>query len=509
VSQLSAGAPGGGRRVASNAIWNVLGLGSSALVALGVPPFIARLLPPSEFGAWALMMQLAGYVNLLGFGLQIVLARHVAVTHADGDAASRRTLVATAFWGLAALAASAVAAVALGAPWAGDVFPVLGASTHGGGGTALVGLTSAFAVLLPASALAAVFVGEQRSEVPALVTAATRASAAIAVVFATWLLRDLRAMAFAFLLACCGGAFTQWLVWRLRTAEPRLAISDASRGSLRRVWDECRGITEWNVCMLLVSGLNLVLVGHFDSAHLPYFAAAAVLSQFVTGLLSALASALVPEAARLSAGSRDRELGELIFGATRIINAGSVVVAATLIVAGPAILRLWVGPEYAEHGALLLALLATGAGLRLLMLPYATASVGLGLQRRLTAMAWLEGVVTLASSLLLGPRLGALGVAISGVIGATIGNYGLLRVHALGSVVAIDRRRYALHCLVPPLACLGVAAAAWLLPGEWRTSLWAVPATALAAAMAAAAVVLSAADRSRLSGLAKSVLGRP
>jgi hypothetical protein len=123
-------------------------------------------------------------------------------------------------------------------------------------------------------------------------------------------------------------------------------------------------------------------------------------------------------------------------------------------------------------------------------------------------MAWLEGVVTLTSSLLLGSWLGALGVAVSGVIGATVGNYGLLRIHALGSVVTIDRRLYVLHCLLPPLACLGIAVAVSWLGGEWRTSPWSVPAVALAASAAAAVFVLSASDRNRLLALAKNLSRR-
>lgn len=447
-------------KVAINAIWNVVNLGSSVFMAVGVPPFLTRLLPAGEFGAWALMMQIAAYVNLLGFGLQTVVGRHVALARERGDRDHRDGIVASAFWMLAGLAAAATLLAAAVAPAVIDRQPAIAASTHGAGTPALLMLVLAVSINLPAGILGAVFIGEQRNHVPALLVALTRAATAVAVILAAWAFGSLRAMSAAFLGVTLVGALLTYAAWRAATGEPTLAWRCVSVRALRAMQDESIGLTEWNLCMLLIGGMNLLLVGQFDPGRLPYYAAATVLVQFVSGLLQALASATIPEAARLNAAGRGGELAALIVGVTRLTNACSVAVSGTLVLAGQAILGLWVGVRYGSEGALLLAVLASASGVRLLALPYVTVGTGLGLQRRMTATAWLEGLVTFACNVLLGHAYGALGVAWAAVCGGTVGVVAVLIRNPIGAELsAFQLGRYVRLCILPAAACIGLAAA--------------------------------------------------
>lgn len=67
--------------LARNASGNLLRGVSGAVLALGLPPFLTRTMSMAEFSAWALILQLAAYVNYLDVGIQVALARLIAHTH--------------------------------------------------------------------------------------------------------------------------------------------------------------------------------------------------------------------------------------------------------------------------------------------------------------------------------------------------------------------------------------------------------------------------------------------
>ena len=77
--------------------------GATALPALVLPPFLARELPPDAYGAWALALQIASYVLLLGFGLQVAVGRFVAIEQGAPDHERRPGIAAPALkWNAAA-----------------------------------------------------------------------------------------------------------------------------------------------------------------------------------------------------------------------------------------------------------------------------------------------------------------------------------------------------------------------------------------------------------------------
>jgi O-antigen/teichoic acid export membrane protein len=60
-----------------NAFANVCRGGAAALVMLLMPPFLTRILSKDAYGAWLLILQLATYVSLLDFGIQIASPVHL------------------------------------------------------------------------------------------------------------------------------------------------------------------------------------------------------------------------------------------------------------------------------------------------------------------------------------------------------------------------------------------------------------------------------------------------
>src|SRR5262245_49108475 len=95
--KLKGAAPPAVRSLAWNGFWTVAMTSSAGLIAVLVPPFLARTLTHDEYGAWALALQVATYVLMLGFGLQNAVARFVALANGPGATAFRSGVVVAAF----------------------------------------------------------------------------------------------------------------------------------------------------------------------------------------------------------------------------------------------------------------------------------------------------------------------------------------------------------------------------------------------------------------------------
>jgi O-antigen/teichoic acid export membrane protein len=460
------------QRIAGNAFWNLVSVGSGALVAIAVPPFLTRLLSPEAFGAWGLVLQVASYVTLFGFGMQTVVARHVAVAAASGRLEDRDELVATAFWilvGACVVAGAMVVTLALRIDW---VFPEISLDLRpsAAAAVAIVGLALVFA--LPATVMAGVFIGLERNEVPALALTATRVVLATSVVLVAAHTGDLSWMAAAYGLATVAGALCVWVLWVWLVERPTVSVTRLSCRAALQLRDECLGLTVWSLSMLLISGLDLVIVGRVDYGMVPYFSVAATLVLFLGGAMQAISAAVLPLAARLSSNGSGDELSALVAITTRFSASIGLVSATPLIVSGTTVLGLWVGAEYGQKAAPILAILAIAGCIRLIALPYVIVAVSAGLQRRMLVTPMIEGVVNIVVSIVLGFRLGAIGVALGTLAGSIVGLGALfaqhslreamggrtVRVYLLGSVWRVGR------LLAIPVLAL------WLVPHEYRSS---------------------------------------
>jgi O-antigen/teichoic acid export membrane protein len=485
------------RRIAGNAFWNLVSIGSGALLAIAVPPFLTRSLPAETFGAWALVLQVAAYVNLLSFGMQTVVARHVAITVGAPERAHRDAIVSTAFWALTGAAALACALLGLAVFGLDAIFPQLSPALRPGAAAAILLVGTALALSLPASAFAGVFVGLQRNEVPAITLAATRVVLAVGVVLAAHLTGRLAAMGAAYAAATLVGIFAQYLLWRRLVDSPTVAPACVTRPAARLLADECLGLTVWSLSMLLVSGLDLVIVARLDYSMVPYFAVAATLTAFLAGVMQATSSAILPVAARMNSQGEAGSLRALVATATRLNGSLGLLAAVPLVLGGAWVLSVWVGPEYAERSATVLAVLAIAGCIRTSALPYVAAAVAAGLQRRIIVTPLMEGIVNVVASIGLGLRFGALGVALGTLLGAVVGLVALLVQHPLRAAIgAAPVRKYLTEALLPLHGVLLLVLGAFLLlPETMRRSPWTVVLGMAGVVAACAAGVLTADDR--------------
>src|SRR3954469_10334168 len=100
------------RKILRGSASNLARVALSALLSLVLPPLLVHRLQPAEYGAWVLILQISGYINLLELGLQTAIAKFVAEYDASGDGQAAARILSSSF---AILCASAlVGAAAIG-----------------------------------------------------------------------------------------------------------------------------------------------------------------------------------------------------------------------------------------------------------------------------------------------------------------------------------------------------------------------------------------------------------
>lgn len=491
----------------ANAFWSVVNGGSGAILAVLLPAFLTRQLSPDTFGAWALALQIAGYVNLLGFGAQTVVSRYVAVAHVKEDPALRDKIVSTSFFLLAAAGLLGLLGVCLFALRLDSILPDFSRASGERVDLMVLLLGASLAILLPTSALSAVFIGLQWSKVPALNLVITRILLSLAVILAAVSTRDVVVMGLAYFAVTIAGAMAQWALWKRLISDPRLSIGLVSARTARRFVDECAPFAVWYFSMLLITGLDLVIVARFDHAMVPYYAAAATLVMFVNGIMQAVCSASLPVAARLVAEEKPNELNALVHRVTRISIWLGWLMAAPLIVCGEFVLRLWVGESYAKTAAPFLVILVLANAVRMSVLPFVLAVTAAGLQRKLIVTPLIEGAVKITASLILCQYFGALGVALGTLLGSVVGTVGVLWQHSRWPILLqVPCGAYTASAVWRSGRVLLVALALLVIPAYARNSLIGVPLVLALCLVAGWSIALHRSDRTLILTWLRGIL---
>lgn len=433
-------------------------------MAVIVPPFLTRLLTPEAYGAWAVALQIGTYVGLFGFGLQMAVGRYVAYAEARDDIAQRDGIVSTAFWFL--MAASVVGwLVICGIGFSIEqLLPGLSTTLAIETRAAVILVGLALAINLPASIFAAVFTGQHRSDVPAKIQGMGRILLTLGLIAAGFT-RSLAVLGLVYAAISILTAATLWYAWRTRTPAPTMAKQHVSRVHGRELAGFCFSLTIWNFSMLMVSGLDLLIVGRWDYAATPYYAVSVTLMALVAGTITSLANALVPAAASLPEDASGQNLRQLLSQGSRLVMAASIIVGLPLVLCGHGLLTIWLGADYAAQAVPILAMLVSATMVRNALLPYVTLAIGIGHQRKLTWIPLTEGTVSIIASLSLVGSFGAYGVAMAKLIGGFTGVILLILNNPLKNPLGNWSRWSFLHdCVInPAIAILPIVLIAALL----------------------------------------------
>lgn len=394
--------------------------GASAVVAIVLPHFLTYSLGPDRFAGWALMLQVAAYANYLDFGLQTAVARYLAGALEKGDHLQRDRLLSSAIAVLTVAGVIAVCGLAIAAWQLPHLFHSVPTSLAGeiGSGVIILGLSAG--ICLPLSAYSGVLVGMQRNEFPAIATASSRLLGAVAVVVVSPFTHSL------FWLSMCVGGFNiigalaQYVVAKRLLPDLRFSFASLDRRMTAELFRYCSTLSVWSLSMLMISGLDVTIVGLFRFPAVGAYSIAATLIMFFTGLIGAAYSAMLAPIAVLQARLDYSRISRLILVATRLNSYFSIGIIVVTFLFGEALIRTWVGPAYLPVTLPVLKILLVAQAIRLVGSAYGTALVGLGLQRHGLVPALVEGIFNLALSVAGIILIGPLGVAWATLVAAVI-----------------------------------------------------------------------------------------
>lgn len=429
--------------------------GAAAVVAIFLPPVLVRHMAPASYSAWVLILQVIAYLGYLDFGLQTAIGRYVAFANEKKDTVLRGGIFSTAFAGLSIAALVGLVLIAVAAAAFHSIFPAVPAPLLAPVRMAIVIVGISVALGLPASACNGVFVGLQRYEVPALTTGAGKLLSALGLIWAALTGRSLVFMAIVVATANFFSYALQFGMMRRFAPEIRLRVETITKSMIRELADYCVSLTVWSFSMLLVSGLDVLLVGRFQFAAVVPYSVSATLIAFLAGIQYAVFGVIMPHAAALEAHQDAQALGNLLIRSTKIGILMLLVMGLPLIIYAAPLIRIWIGPQFELLGGSILIILVTANMLRLTGAPYSSILIGAGQQRLVIVGPLFEGFSNLAASVLLGWKYGAIGVAWGTLIGAIVGvlaNIFYNLVHTRSSI-DVSQPRYVFKALVTPALC--------------------------------------------------------
>ena len=404
-----------------NAFANVARGSANAIVTIALPPVLTRAMTTEAFGAWALVLQLSAYVGYFDFGLQTAIGRFVAHFNERGDRAGRDGMVSTstaALLGAGVLSFAVLGAMAFCLP---QIFHKMPATLVSSARIALLLVSGSLALGLPASVFNGIFVGLQRNEVSALIIGGSRLFSAALLAIAAWQRGSLVAMGIVVAAVNVVSYAVAYFAGRRVAPDIRFDHSLINWAAAKELFGYCSSLSVWSVAMLLVTGLDLTIVAIFQYPAVAYYAVAAGLVTFLSGLQNAVFSALMPAAAVLHARGDAHSLGRMLVRTSRYGTFLVVITGLPLMLFATPILRYWVGQGYAVQTSKYLVVLVLANVIRLLMTPYAVTLIGTGQQRLVILAPIVEGVTNLTVSVALAYVLGAIGVAYGTLCGAVVG----------------------------------------------------------------------------------------
>lgn len=443
---------GSAATISKNVLASLARLTAISLVAAVLPPYLTHHLSVEIYAAWVLVLQLGAYVAYLDLGIQTGVSKFVAEYEArrDYEMAGRHASA-----GLALMIGAGVLGLGLTAFLAWRV-PVLFASMPSNlyrdvrVSLVLVGGSLSFGLVC--AVYSAVFLGLQRYWIPTTITIIHKVLFAAAVLIIVALHGNLAVMGLAVAIVNVVAGAAQVGAWKKQASYIPLSIDSVRPRVLKHVARFCSVQSAWVAGMLCVTGLDIMIVGHYDYLQAAYYSIATLPTNFMLLIVAAVLGPLMPVFSAVSTRWSPEEMGNLLVRTTRYGVLTLLLSGLPLIVCGLPILRLWVGPDYAVHTFRYLQILVLANVIRNLCAPYANMICGVGRQETALITAISEAAVNLGSSLYLASRMGAVGVALGTLIGSlvSVSLHFVITMHYTRATIAAPRGRLLLEGLLHP-----------------------------------------------------------
>jgi O-antigen/teichoic acid export membrane protein len=392
----------------------------SSLVGLALPAYLTHRLPVKTYGAWVLILQLSAYISYLEFGVQTGIAKYVAEYEAKGDHEGTERCASAGFAILLVAGLLGVLLTSILAWRVPELFRGMPRFLYRDVRISVVLIGTSLSFGLATSAFSAIFLGLQRYAVPMAISVINRLLFMAVICSAVFLHSSLAAMGAASAVVNVLTALLPVAAWRTFARRIRVGLSRADANTLKQMAGYSFALAIWSASMLCISGLDLVIVGHYAFSETAFYSVASSPTNMMIAIFSSAFAPLVPAVSALSGGRRAADMGQVLYRGTRYATALLLVAGLPLLMGGYELLRLWVGSVYALHSIRYLRVLVLANILRNVCGPYSAMVVAVGKQKAAILTAISEAVVNLSGSVYFASRMGAIGVAFGTLLGAFV-----------------------------------------------------------------------------------------
>jgi len=401
----------GGRRVATNVLFNVASQVWLTLLVIVTVPIVLHRIGPAAYGIFVLASLVLGYTALLDFGVTPAVIRSIAVHHATGDHVRLQRIIGTALTLLIVLALVVGGLLAIVTPLVVDSVLHLPAGLRDDARFVLYIAAAGFAFNMVLLLFVAIAQGLQRLDLFASRTLMLGTLTATGQILAVSLGGGLRGLALVTI-----GVNVLSLVVFVFVSRRLLPDIRFRPGFDRSALGELAGFGSMKFLnQVAVQGIfhvdRLIVAAFVPIAFVSYYSVPVSMCQKFVLVQQAVTNAFFPAAAELHALGESERFQRLYVSAAKLGLVGLLpVMIMPSILAGP-ILSVWIGPAFAVASAPILAVLAVAYGL-------VAASAVAGFTADATGHPdWSAGVNVanavgnVALMFILVPRFGALGAA--------------------------------------------------------------------------------------------------
>jgi O-antigen/teichoic acid export membrane protein len=398
-------------RITANVLLSGLARVWSALMIVVTVPIIVRGVGVSAYGIFTMISVLLGYVAFLDFGLTAAVVRSVAIHRGRGDAVALERSIGTALTTLMGLGIAGGIAIFVAAPvLVTSVFHVPAALLS----------DSVFAFRLAALGFACnmtlvvfsgITQGLQRLDVFASRTVLLSTANAVAQIAAVSLGGGLRWLSIV-TVALTMLSFVVFVV-ATRRLLPQVSVRPRfHRESFRELagFGSMRFLNQASAQATFQ--LDPIIIGAFlPIASVSFYAVPLNVTQKFLVAEDSVASAFFPAAVDLHQRGDVARLHRLYLSALKLVVVAMAFLVLVSVVYSREILSVWVGPDVASHSSSIFQVLAVAYGMAAVVGIPAMAADATGHQRWTAAFSVASAVINVALSVLLVPRIGAIGPA--------------------------------------------------------------------------------------------------
>lgn len=442
-------------RIPLNTFSNLFALLCQMAVSFFMAPFLVHRLGDSAYGIWAIVISIFGYMGLLDLGVGASLVRYVARYDTKGKRHLMGTLVNSAllFYTVAGLL-GALIGVAVGI-FGMSVFNVPDSVVGKARLTmALMGLS--LIVRFPGSVFGSLLAGMRLYYKRRFVRVPLLLVKSAAIVLA---IRAGKGLVWLAIITVCSdsvGYLMIFLIARRQLHGVTIRIRDATKKSFQELVSYGLKVFATVGLRTVSRGSDCVIIGIILSSRwVTFFAIPLMLYGYLRSILASLTLTLMPVFSNLQSRSLFSEIRFRVLTYTRYVTAIGLFAGIGVLVLGEPFLRLWMGPDYASRGAVVLIFLCFSF---MVIGPAACAErlfTGSGDQHILLAAAAVEVPLRLGLTIALIYPFGINGVALAAfVTQAGVQLYLALRLSRYIGVGILD---YVRQTLVRPIIAAGAA----------------------------------------------------